>query len=151
MLYAAENGVAAAQFDVGMLYKLGAGTDHNAFEAAKWLRKAALAGHTEAEFEYAIALFMGRGTPPDEQQAAALLLRAAQKGWPPAQNRLARAYAHGLGVEMNLLEAAKWQVLARSAGMEDATLEAMLAKLSRADRAKAEAAAEQWREQSLLQ
>ena len=63
-----------------------------------------------------------------------------------AQNRLARCYANGAGVETNLVEAAKWHLIAKAAGETDANLDKIVAKLSKADRAKAQKAADEWRD-----
>jgi uncharacterized protein len=151
MTYAAEKGVVAAQYDLGTLYTTGTGVEPNAFEAAKWIGKAAGAGYTDAEVEYAIILFRGHGTPPDEKRAAGLLRTAADKGVVVAQNRLARCYVHGLGVEKNAVEAAKWHLIAKSGGIDDEMLEKAAAKLSRADRGRAQKAAEEWSERSAVQ
>ena len=53
MLFAAESGVAAAQYDLGTLYTTGTGVDPNAFEAAKWIGKAA--GKTDANLDKIVA------------------------------------------------------------------------------------------------
>lgn len=167
MQYAAERGIVAAQYDLGTMLSTGVGTTANAFEGAKWIGKAARAGHVEAEVEYAIILFKTDVDPnepdPEEkksaeakQQAAhreaiALLKSAAEKGNAVAQNRLARCYANGLGVTKSLIEAAKWNLIARDGGIEDDGLEKLLAKLTRAERQKAQADAEAWRERSLVQ
>jgi TPR repeat protein len=151
MLFAAEAGVAAAQFDLGTLYATGTGVDPpNAFEAAKWIGKAAASGHTDAQIEYAVLLFRGHGVPPDQKRGAQLFRAAAEKGAAIAQNRLARCYANGAGVERGAVEAAKWHLIAKAAGVEDDTLDKLLAKLSKADRAKAEKAAEVWRERTQI-
>lgn len=150
MRFAAEQGVTTAQYDLGTMYATGQGTDHNAFEAAKWIAKAAEKGHTEAQIDYALILFRGHGVPPDVKRGAEFFRRAAEKGAATAQNRLARCYAHGAGVEKSLVEAAKWNFIARAGGIEDEVLDKMLASLSRADRAKAQAAAEQWRDKLML-
>jgi TPR repeat protein len=146
MRYAAEQGVVAAQYDLGTMYATGQGTPANAFEAAKWIGKAATAGHVEAEIDYAVILFRGQGVPVDAKKGAEFFRRAAEKGAATAQNRLARCYAHGAGVEKDLVEAAKWNFIANAGGIQDEGLEKMLAKLSRADKAKAQAAADQWRD-----
>jgi TPR repeat protein len=151
MTYAAEKGVVSAQYDLGTLYTTGTGTDPNAFEAAKWFGKAAAAGHTDAEVEYAVILFKGHGVPPDQKKGAYLFRQAAEKGVPIAQNRLARCYAFGAGVPMSLVEAAKWQQLAKGGGFEDEVLDKMLTKLSRADRDKARREADEWRERTLIE
>jgi TPR repeat protein len=132
------------------MYATGQGTDHNAFEAAKWIGKAAAAGHVEAQIDYAVILFRGHGVPPDTKKGAEYFREAAEKGAATAQNRLARCYAHGAGVEKNLAEAAKWNFIAKAGGIEDKALEDMLSKLSRADKLKAQAAAAQWRDRVMV-
>ncbi len=144
MRYAAENGVVTAQYDLGTMYATGTGTDANAFEAAKWIGKAATAGHVEAQVDYALILFRGHGVPPDAKRGADYFRLAAEKGVATAQNRLARCYTHGAGVPQDLVEAAKWNLIARAGGVEDAALDKLLARLSRADVAKAKTAAQQW-------
>ena len=67
-----------------------------------------------------------------------------------AQNRLARCYAHGAGVEMNVAEAARWHLTAKAGGVTDDSLDKILAKLSKADRAKAQKAADDWRDRSQI-
>lgn len=161
MRYAAERGVVSAQYDLGTMITTGIGTEANAFEGAKWIGKAARAGHVEAEVEYAVILFRVDADPRSKEEveqqraaqkeAIALLRSATDKGNPVAQNRLGRCYAHGLGVEMNVVEAAKWHLIARGSGVEDDVLDGLLAKLSRADRQKAEAAAIAWRERAQVQ
>jgi len=147
MLFAAEAGVSAAQYDLGTLYATGTGVDPpNAFEAAKWIGKAAAAGHTEAQVEYAVLLFRGHGVPPDQKHGAQLFRAAAEKGVAIAQNRLARCYANGAGVEKNLVEAAKWYLISKTAGGADDNLDKLVAKLSKADLVKAEKAADEWRD-----
>jgi TPR repeat protein len=151
MLFAAEAGVAAAQYDLGNLYATGTGVDPpNAFEAAKWIGKAAAAGHTDAQVEYAVLLFRGHGVPPDQKQGAQLFRAAAEKGAVLAQTRLARCYANGAGVDKDLVQAAKWHLIAKAAGGEDESLDKLLAKLSKADRTKAEKAAEDWRDRTQI-
>jgi TPR repeat protein len=147
MRYAAENGVVTAQYDLGTMYATGLGTDANAFEAAKWIGKAAAAGHPEAQVDYAVMLFRGHGVPTDAKKGAEYFRRAAEKGLATAQNRLARCYTHGAGVPQSLVEAAKWNYIAKAGGIEDDALDAILARqLSRADEAKAQAAAQLWRD-----
>ena len=151
MLFAAEAGVAAAQYDLGNLYATGTGVDPpNAFEAAKWIGKAAAAGHTDAQVEYAVLLFRGHGVPPDQKHGAQLFRAAAEKGVVVAQTRLARCYANGAGVDKDLVQAAKWHLIAKAGGGEDEALDKLVAKLSKADRAKAEKAAEEWRDRTQI-
>ena len=95
-------------------------------------------------------LFQGRGVPPDQKRGAELFRAAAERGLPVAQNRLARCYAHGAGVEMNLVEAARWHLIAKAGGVTDESLDRILAKLSKADRARAQKAADDWRDRTLI-
>ncbi len=151
MLFAAEAGVAAAEYDLGNLYATGTGVDPpNAFEAAKWIGKAAAAGHTDAQVEYAVLLFRGHGVPPDQKHGAQLFRAAAEKGVVIAQTRLARCYANGAGVDKDPVQAAKWHLVAKAAGGEDESLDKLVAKLSKADRTKAEKAAEEWRDRTQI-
>jgi DNA-binding IscR family transcriptional regulator len=53
-------------------------------------------------------------------------------------------------VELSLVEAAKWNFIAKAGGIDDAVLDKMLAKLSRADLTKAQVAAEQWRDRAMV-
>jgi TPR repeat protein len=147
MHYAAKHGVVTAQYDLGTMYATGVGTEANAFEAARWIGKAAAAGHPEAQLDYALILFRGHGVPVDAKRGAEFFRRAAEKGLPTAQNRLARCYTHGAGVPQDLIEAAKWNHIAKAGGIEDEALDALLAKeVPRAGQAKAQAAAQQWRD-----
>ncbi len=150
MRYAAEQGVVTAQYDLGTMYATGQGTDANAFEAARWIGKAAAAGHVEAEIDYAVILFRGHGVEPDPGKGAEFFRKAADKGAATAQNRLARCYAHGAGVAKDLVEAAKWNFIAKAGGIDDPALEKLVGRLSRNDKAKAQAAAEQWRDRVMV-
>jgi uncharacterized protein len=148
MRFAAEAGVVVAQYDLGTLYSTGTGVPANAFEAAKWIGKAAAAGDAEAELDFGVLLFQGRGVPPDQKRGAQMFRSAAVQGLSIAQNRLAHCYQHGAGVERNLVEAATWHLIAKAGGVEDADLDALLAGLSKADRAKAQKDADAWREKA---
>lgn len=151
LTYAAEKGVVEAQYDLAGLYQSGAGVQPNALEASKWLRAAAEQGMPAAQFEYAVMLLKGLGLTADEPKAIQYLQAAADKDVAAAQNRLAHVYLEGVGVEKSAVEAAKWRMIAKAAGMpDDKVLDEVVAKLSKADRAKAETAAAEWRDKSLL-
>jgi TPR repeat protein len=154
MRYAAENNLAVAQYDLATMYATGQGLpgeQADALEAARWMSKAAEAGYAEAELEYATMLFRGMGLEADHEKAPVLIRNAAEKGLAIAQNRLARVLVHGLGTERNAVEAATWHLMAKSAGVGDPDLDAAVAKLSRADRTKAESAAAAKRDRQMLQ
>jgi TPR repeat protein len=90
-------------------------------------------------------LFKGQGVAVDEKRAAKLFRLAAEQGNAIAQNRLARLYANGMVVKADTVQAAKWHLLARSSGVSDFSLDIVLSKLSKEQRAEAEKAAEEWR------
>lgn len=144
--YAAENNIAAAQYDLATLYQRGHGVEPDAYLAATWLRRAAEQGYSEAQFEYAMTLLRGGGINADVPNALGYLMQAAEKGIAAAQNRLAHMLASGSLVKKDLKAAAKWRILAKHAGIKDDGLDKVVAGLSKADRAKAEAAAERWRQ-----
>jgi TPR repeat protein len=149
--YAAEKGVTAAQYDLGALYQKGAGTppliiQPDALEAATWIGKAARGGMPEAQFEYAVMLLRGQGLAADKDLAVPYLLAAARRDIAGAQNRLARLYELGIGVKKDLVEAAKWRLVARDQGLADPELDKLVARLSRSDRLAAEKAAFAWRQ-----
>ena len=70
--------------------------------------------------------------------AARYFRMAAYEGNPVAANRLARLYAAGRGVRKDGVEAARWHLLARAAGVADPWLDGVLANLAPADKAKVE-------------
>jgi uncharacterized protein len=89
-------------------------------------------------------LFNGIGVQKDEAAAAKLFMRAAARDNPVAQNRVARLLAAGRGLSKNMVEAMKWHILARAAGVKDAWLDGELAKLSPQDKTAVEAALRQY-------
>ena len=50
----------------------------------------------------------------------------------------------------DLVEAAKWNYIAKAGGVEDDALDAILAKMPRADQDKAQLAAQQWQDRSAV-
>ena len=133
---------APAQYDLAGFYKEGRAIAPDDKKYLYWLGRAAEGGLPAAELEYGIALFQGYGiTPPSQKAGIAMIRRAAEKGNPVAQNRLARAYAYGAGVEVNMVEAAKWHLLSRHVGLSDFKLDQIVGGLNADDRKKAEKAA----------
>jgi uncharacterized protein len=150
MTFAAGKGVAAAQYDLATLYQRGHGVPPDAFEAARWMRRAAEQGMPDAEYDYAVMLLKGFGLNADVPKTVDYLKSAANKGVAGAQNRLAHVILEGVLVLPNGADAAKWRLLAKDNGLVDAALDEFLAKLSKAERAAAEAAAQTWREKAAL-
>ena len=116
--------------------------EKNAIEAATLIGKAAQAGNVDAMLDYGVLVFRGEGVQPNEKIGAQWLLVSARRGNIVAQNRVARLYAFGKGVEADPVEALKWNILAARSGRGDAELDSMLAKLSDAQKAEAQARAD---------
>lgn len=148
--YAAEKGIAQAQFDLAGLYQRGYGTNPDAYEAARWMRRAADQGLHDAQFEYAVMLLRGQGLNADMPRTVEYLRKAADGGIAGAQNRLAHLYAEGVGVDKSMKEAAKWRLIAKANGITEDPLDAVLERMSRADRQAAERAAQDWRDRGML-
>jgi TPR repeat protein len=144
--YAAERGVAAAQYDLAALYRTGHGVKPDAYLATLWLRRAADAGMPAAQYDYAVALLQGRGLNADRPRIMEYLMAAARHAIPGAYNRLAHIYFEGQIVRKDMIEAAKWRLMARTSGLPtqpyDAPLDKAIARLPTKDLARAQRAAD---------
>ena len=104
----AEQGNAAAQFNLGRMYDKGQSVAKDYAEAAKWYRRAAEQGHARAQYNLGIMYADGQGVPKDYAEALKWYRRAAEQGEAYAQNNLGTMYEHGKGVQQDYAEAAKW-------------------------------------------
>lgn len=145
---AAGQGHAPAQYDIGVLYSLGQGLPKDEKKAAEWIGQAAAQGLSSAEVEYAVLLFKGRGVARNQAQAFEFFKSSASKGNPVAQNRLARLYAYGVVVDKNPVEAAKWHLISRDAGISDGRLDMFLARLDDKQKKNAREAAKSWQKKN---
>jgi len=112
----AEQGDAAAQCALGLLYHRGEGVAKDFGEAAKWYRKAADQGNAKAQFYLGILCENGTGTVKDVAEAAKWFRKAAEQGLSWAQFNLGRLYFTGAGVKEDKAEAAKWFTKAAEQG-----------------------------------
>lgn len=117
----AEQGDAAAQYNLGMLYEAGQGTALDYTKAAEWYRKAAEQGHPAAQYSLAVMYVYARGVEANDQEALTWLKRAAEQGEPMAQYALGERYLAGTGVPKDLVAAYKWFALAADQDVPDAT------------------------------
>ncbi len=127
---AARAGSSDAAYALAVLYQQGRGVSIDPAQAAEWMRQCAEAHNVNGMVEYAIMLFNGDGVAKDEAKAAKLFLKAAWLDNPLAENRIARIYATGRGLPQDLVEAGKWHVLARTAGVNDQWLDDTLKQLT---------------------
>ncbi len=76
----AEDGDAATQFNLGLLYLDGHGVPQDYAEAAKWFRRAAEQGYTEAQHNLGAMYGSGQGVRRDYVEAYKWLNICAAKG-----------------------------------------------------------------------
>jgi len=132
---AADQGLPAAQNNLGFLYVNGFGVTKSFDIAYKWLNLAAAAGHEDAirgvqnlsakmttqqlaETEAKLGWMYHRGWSVEKSAKEAVLWyrSAALRGHPTAQNNLGQLYAKGEGVAQNYSEAEKWYLIAAEQG-----------------------------------
>ncbi|MFZ0335220.1 MAG: tetratricopeptide repeat protein [Candidatus Acidiferrales bacterium] len=106
----AENGDAAAQVKLGVLYYDGLATSPRPdyAEALKWFHRAADQGNADAQDRIGIMYYYGKGVPQDYAEAAHWYQLAAQGGNYHARLQLSDMYQRGVGVPRNLQESKKW-------------------------------------------
>lgn len=104
----AEQGQAAAQYNLGIMYEYGRGVRQNDVEAAKWYRKASAQGMSIAQYKLGVMYDNGWGVPPSDTDAVRWYSDAAEQGHPLAQHDLAFMYAAGTGVAQDYVRAYMW-------------------------------------------
>ncbi len=82
----AEQGVAEAQFLLGVMYDKGQGVPQDYAKAAGWWRKAAEQGDPIAQYDLGVAYHNGEGVPQDYVQAHRWFNLAASR-FPPGKHR----------------------------------------------------------------
>ena len=110
----ADQGDAAAQFNLGIRYATGEGVAQDYVEAVAWMRKAADQGDAGAQYNLAVSYVNGLGVPQDFTQAVAWYRKAADQGYADAQYNLGSMYSRGAGLPQDYVEAHKWRNLAAS-------------------------------------
>jgi len=120
----ADQGIADAQYAVAQIYRKVADVPAEKRQLAReYLVRAARAGFDTAQLDIGIWLINGIAGPQDLEQGFKWLRIAANRGNVAAQNRLSHAYVGALGTRPDPVEAAKWYVLSRRAGLTDPALE----------------------------
>ena len=126
----AENGNAAAQTTLGIMYFTGQAISKDASgkvlstdpaKAAAWFHRAALQGNSDAQYNLGLMYLMGQGgLTKDSVKAVEFFLEAALQGNADAQNNLGVMYHMGEGVEQDNSEAKKWYAKSAAQGHVDA-------------------------------
>jgi hypothetical protein len=111
-LKAAEQGDAAAQYNLGIMYDHGRGVPQDYTKAAVWYQRAAEQGYAPAQFNLGVAYYDGQGVPKDDVIAAFWYRKAAEQGDATAQFNLGAVHFDRQGVEQDYAEAYFWLNLA---------------------------------------
>jgi TPR repeat protein len=93
---AAVQGLAFAQFNLGVLYENGMGIAHNYREAERWYRLAAVQGVALAQFNLGQLYEKGLGVPRDYKEAVKWYRLAAGQGVAQAKLNLGELYKNDL-------------------------------------------------------
>ena len=143
----AEQGLAAAQFNLGLLYANGQGVPKDDAQARQWYEKAAAQGHAEAQVNLGILLAYARGGPQDYRMAVYWLRLSANQGNDLAQRKLGLMYERGDGVQQDYVRAYMWYSLGTAKGVEaGARLRDAIAKRMDSDQiAEAQRLAREWK------
>ncbi|MEM8662616.1 MAG: tetratricopeptide repeat protein [Pseudomonadota bacterium] len=123
MQQAAEAGDPSAQFTLAGMYADGEGTVPDDKVATLWYGRAAESGDPSAALAYGQRLLQGIGTEASPENAAPFLGLAARATIPVAMNLYARVLADTGG---DAVEAVKWHLLARAAGVSDFYLDGFM-------------------------
>ncbi len=95
---AAEQGLADAQYDLGLMYVDGKGVVEDDMQGAHWLHKAADQGHANAQYRLGRMYEEGEGVTKDRDEAVRWYRLAGEQGIALAQHRLGKLYASPGGI-----------------------------------------------------
>ncbi|ALO45928.1 tetratricopeptide repeat protein [Pseudohongiella spirulinae] len=158
---AADNGLAIAQYNLGVMYFTGEGVAQDYERAFHYTQMAAEQGHVNAMVNLGVLYYNQLGVKPDwmavwplslinrnrhYREAAHWYGLAAEYDHGGAQYYLATLYDNGLGVEQDLSEAYMWTLLARDNDVPEASLlmASLRQRMSAEELAQAERAYAEW-------
>ena len=118
----ANDGEAASQFNLGLMYMTGRGVQQDYSAAALWFRKAAEQGYVRAQTNVGVLHRDGRGVTQDYTEAIMWFRKAANQGDAVAEFLLGEQYAFGNGVPQDYSEAMIWLRKAAEQGHPKAKL-----------------------------
>jgi hypothetical protein len=147
----AMQGVSSAQYNLGLMYRDGAGVVKDYVEAVTWFRRAADQGIAEAQNKLGDMYNNGKGVPQNYPEAVNWYRKAAERGVASAQFNLAVKHFRGEGVPQDYVLAHMWSNLAASSttGKTAETYMALRArineKMTTEDISEAQRLAREWR------
>ena len=83
-----EQGLAKAQYNLGIMYYHGRGMDVNYKKAFEWYEKAAEQGHAPSQFNLGVMYYHGQAVDQDDSMAMRWYAKAAAQGDVDAQARI---------------------------------------------------------------
>ena len=113
---AADQGLAAAQYNLGLMYDGGRGVQQNDTKACEWYQKAADQGFAAAQYNLGLMYDGGHGVQQDETKACEWYQKAADQGFAAAQYNLGFMYDGGHGVQQDETKACEWYQKAADQG-----------------------------------
>jgi len=116
---AAQQGEAAAQSNLGIMYMNGRGVAQDYKEAVRWSLLAAQQGDAKAQLHLGFMYYNGRGVAQDYKEAVRWYLLAARQGNEGAQHNLGRMYSLGEGVLQDFARSHMWFNIAAVGGNKD--------------------------------
>ena len=117
---AAEQGIANARYNLGVLYHQGMGIETNLDAALFWYNRAAQIGHPEAQYNLGIAHIEGIGVAYDPKLASQFFEAAAASGISEAAYNLGLIHENGLLGVPSPEEALLWYKSAADSGNREA-------------------------------
>jgi TPR repeat protein len=143
----AEEGIASAQYSLGLLYVGGVGVPQNYGQAKEWFEKAAKQGHVGSQADLGTLYLQGTGAPQSAQMALFWFSQAAEHGDVLACAKLGWMYAEGRGVLQDFIQAHMWYNLAAAQGEPGAAeaRDALAKQMTPAQIAEAQRLAREWK------
>lgn len=105
---AAEQGVAVAAYNLGVMHEHGQGIPHDDVKAVEWYRQAALKGYAPGQRAFGLMLVNGKGIAKDEKAGIDWYHKAAEQGDADSQYHLGIAFANGNLVSKDDVLAVEW-------------------------------------------
>ena len=114
--FAADEGNAAAQYNLGVIYENGSGVAQQYKTAVQWYTLAADQGYVEAQYNLGVIYENGSGVAQQYDTALRWYTLASAQGHANAQNNLGAMYYKGAGVQKSNAYAHIWFNIAASSG-----------------------------------
>jgi uncharacterized protein len=116
----ADQGIALAQYSLGVMYNKGMGVPRSSEKAIMWWQRAAAQGFVIAQYNLGNVYHDGLGVRRNYKTAIKWWKLAAEQGQADAQNNLGTMYRQGRGISQDYELSARWYRLAADHGNANA-------------------------------